>query len=98
MSQIWISDSSLQKLRSVLNTERLIMTCGEEGIIAVDEKNNIIKHSCQKHLVFDVTGAGDIVTAYISYLSKYKDMSLIEFYTLPIKLRILRLGVLEILL
>lgn len=75
LSQIWISDSSLQKLRSVLNTERLIMTCGEEGIIAVDEKNNIIKHSCQKHLVFDVTGAGDIVTAYISYLSKYKDMS-----------------------
>lgn len=38
LSQIWISDSSLQKLRSVLNTERLIMTCGEEGIIAVDEK------------------------------------------------------------
>lgn len=38
LSQIWISDSSLQKLRSVLNTKRLIMTCGEEGIIAVDEK------------------------------------------------------------
>ena len=43
------------------------MTCGEEGIKAVDNNSNIISIPSQKQMVFDVTGAGDVVTSYISY-------------------------------
>ena len=44
------------------------MTCGGEGIIAIDKDNNIYELPAEERHVFDVTGAGDIVTAFCSFL------------------------------
>lgn len=57
----------LKQLRQTINSKYLVMTCGEEGIKAVDNNSNIISIPSQKQMVFDVTGAGDVVTSYISY-------------------------------
>ncbi len=60
--------SVLPKIREKLNTSLLIMTCGGEGIIAIDKENNIYELPAEERHVFDVTGAGDIVTAFCSFL------------------------------
>lgn len=61
-------NESMISLREELGASVLVMTCGGEGIIAVDEKGNRYNYPAEEHYVFDVTGAGDIVTAYCSYL------------------------------
>lgn len=51
------------------------MTCGEDGIMAVSENATFMQYPSQKQMVFDVTGAGDIVTSYLSFLLNKKDLS-----------------------
>lgn len=69
-----IKDSLIQ-LREALDTKFLVMTCGEDGIMAVSENATFIQYPSQKQMVFDVTGAGDIVTSYLSFLLNKKDLS-----------------------
>lgn len=59
---------SIASLRKKLQASVLVMTCGGDGIIAVDERGNHYNYPAEERHVFDVTGAGDIVTAYCSYL------------------------------
>ncbi len=66
---------SLIQLRKALDTKILVVTCGENGIMAVDENATFTEYPCQKQMVFDVTGAGDIVTSYISFFLNKKNMS-----------------------
>lgn len=65
-----LNDSSakekLQELRQHLNAQGLIITCGSQGAISIDARNRITSHKANRRTIFDVTGAGDIVTAYIS--------------------------------
>lgn len=68
-------EEALAQLRIALNTRYLVMTCGEDGILAIDNNKTIIRFPSQKQTVHDVTGAGDIVTSYLSYLSNKKELS-----------------------
>lgn len=59
---------ALAKLRERLDTSLLIMTCGSDGISASDDKDKYYRYPAEEHHVFDVTGAGDTVTAYCAFL------------------------------
>lgn len=58
----------LLELRQILDTSLLVMTCGGEGIVSVDEKGFVYELPAEERNVFDVTGAGDIVTSFCVYL------------------------------
>ena len=55
-------------LKEKAHSSGIVVTLGKDGIIGIDENNNIIKHSAHQLMVYDVTGAGDIVTAYMGAL------------------------------
>jgi D-beta-D-heptose 7-phosphate kinase/D-beta-D-heptose 1-phosphate adenosyltransferase len=61
-------EKALAKLRKELDTSLLVMTCGGEGISAIDDNDKYYRYPAEEHHVFDVTGAGDTVTAYCSFL------------------------------
>lgn len=48
-----------------LNTKHLVTTCGSMGIVACDSEGRLIRQAGIEHPIFDVTGAGDVVTAYL---------------------------------
>lgn len=55
-------------LKQKTNTSFVVVTLGKNGIAGIDDKENVIKHNANQVLVYDVTGAGDIVTAYLGVL------------------------------
>ena len=55
-------------LKMRIHSSSIIVTLGKDGIIGIDKDNSIFKHSAHQLMVYDVTGAGDIVTAYIGVL------------------------------
>lgn len=57
----------IKNIRHQLNTEVIVITLGKKGLIAC-VADNIHRFSSSERNIYDVTGAGDIVTAYISYL------------------------------
>ena len=61
-------DECLAKLRQVTKTSYAAVTLGKNGIKGIDQDDNIITHQANQVMVYDVTGAGDIVTAYIAVL------------------------------
>lgn len=59
---------NIQNLRHLLDTNLLVITLGRKGLIACDVSGNIYNIKSSERNVYDVTGAGDVITAYISYL------------------------------
>lgn len=55
----------LPELKNSLRAQGIIITCGSQGAISIDAQNRTITHKANQRIIFDVTGAGDIVTAYI---------------------------------
>lgn len=53
-------------LRAKLECGALCVTCGAEGIMAVSDDGAVIRQRPVKRTIFDVTGAGDMVTAYLA--------------------------------
>lgn len=66
-------DEDMRILKQKMNASSVVVTLGRNGMMAIDEEGHIIKHHANQVLVYDVTGAGDIVTAYIGTL--YDSMS-----------------------
>lgn len=56
-----------QKLKIKTDAEAILVTCGENGMILIDEMNNTIHIPTTAKEVFDVTGAGDTVLSYFGY-------------------------------
>lgn len=67
-----ITKENICFLKQQANVSLVVVTLGKEGIAGIDNNNNYIKHNANQVLVYDVTGAGDIVTAYISVLFNIK--------------------------
>ena len=57
----------IKNIRHQLNTEVIVITLGKKGLIAC-VADNIYRFPSSERNIYDVTGAGDVVTAYISYL------------------------------
>ena len=55
----------LPELKDSLRAQGIIITCGSQGVISIDAQNRTITHKANQRIIFDVTGAGDIVTAYL---------------------------------
>lgn len=69
-----ISNSNLFTLKKLFGAQNIVVTCGKDGIKAIDESNQIYQENAISTTVFDVTGAGDIVTTYL-YALKQKSFA-----------------------
>ena len=54
--------------KQTIGASAIVITLGKSGIVGVGENNQVIRHHANQVMVYDVTGAGDIVTAYIGQL------------------------------
>lgn len=66
MDEIIDASKELKKQAKVKN---ILVTLGSKGMLLIDEKNNIKTINTVAKEVFDVTGAGDTVLAYVSALN-----------------------------
>lgn len=55
-----------QKIKDKLNCNYLLLTLGSKGMIFIDEQSNIMKIDSEAQEIYDVTGAGDTVLAYLA--------------------------------
>jgi len=53
-------------IKKKLKCENLLITLGKEGMILFDKKNRVLRIPATAREVFDVTGAGDTVTAVLT--------------------------------
>lgn len=65
----------LQQVSETLKCEQVIMTDGENGIHGFSRKESYIHVPSSKVPVIDVTGAGDIVTAFVALLTAASNCS-----------------------
>lgn len=67
-----IDDSTIKEQiciwKQAIGASAIVITLGKSGIVGVGENNQVIRHHANQVMVYDVTGAGDIVTAYIGQL------------------------------
>lgn len=68
-------DETLKNISHKLNCELVVMTMGGYGLAGYSRSEGFIKCNADNLPYFDVTGAGDIVTAAIAMLIIGKDMS-----------------------
>ncbi len=57
--------SNFPELKRKLNSDCIIVTCGSQGIVAIDKNDSIHEELAIVRQVVDGMGAGDIVTSYI---------------------------------
>jgi D-beta-D-heptose 7-phosphate kinase/D-beta-D-heptose 1-phosphate adenosyltransferase len=57
-------DHALPSARERLRVENLLLTLGSEGMVLVTKDSNIVRIPAMAREVFDVSGAGDTVTAW----------------------------------
>lgn len=84
----------LPKLREKLDTSLLIMTCGGDGIVAIDKEGHIYELPAEERHVFDVTGAGDVVTAFCAYFTSigYDTAEVLRYANRAANIKVERLG------
>ena len=61
-------ESNMCMLKQKANASYIVVTLGKAGIAGVDSNEHFIEHRANQVMVYDVTGAGDIVTAYLGVL------------------------------
>lgn len=54
---------------TALGSRCMVMTCGEEGICAYSADDGFVRRDARSIPIHDVTGAGDVVTAFLAMLS-----------------------------
>jgi D-beta-D-heptose 7-phosphate kinase/D-beta-D-heptose 1-phosphate adenosyltransferase len=87
-------EEALKRLRFQASLELSLITLSEDGIVCLDDSNNIIKKPTLAKEVYDVTGAGDTVLASMGYCLSQK-MSIqdtLEFSNLAAGVVIGKLG------
>ena len=55
----------LLDIKKRFNARNVVITCGKNGLIAVDSKESVYSLPAEKRNIYDVTGAGNVVTAYL---------------------------------
>lgn len=71
-------ESRLKAVCDSLDTDCVIMTCGNKGISAYSRSEGFTHSDARKVPIHDVTGAGDVVTAFIGMLHTDKRYSFSE--------------------
>jgi rfaE bifunctional protein, domain II len=54
------------EIKKKLNCKYLLLTLGSKGMIFIDDHHELIKIDSEAHEIYDVTGAGDTVLAYLA--------------------------------
>lgn len=85
--------NNIHSLIHHLNSKLLVITLGRKGLIACDADNQYCFKSSERN-VYDVTGAGDVVTAYISYLfsQDYQTSDILDLANRAAGIKVERLG------
>lgn len=85
--------NNIQNLIHHLNSKLLVITLGKKGLIACDADRKYCFKSSERN-VYDVTGAGDVVTAYISYLfsQDYQTSDILDLANRAAGIKVERLG------
>lgn len=65
--------------------QNIVLTCGQNGIIWINDNNGIVKFQSKNIKVFDVTGAGDVVISYLA-------IGLIAHFTLYDSIKLAKLA------
>lgn len=63
-----VSLSSFKHICKSMNIDSIVMTRGKNGIIGYNEVQGLVSHLSKDVPIYDVTGAGDVVTAFIAML------------------------------
>lgn len=86
---------NLSKVCHALAANVVVMTCGEDGIVAYSLNDGYIKCDTNNVPVYDVTGAGDIVTAFLAILipdSSYTFKQKIEYANIAANKKVSQVG------
>lgn len=73
-------EEQMRDWKNTLGTLAVVVTLGKNGIAGIDENNQFIRHHANQVMVYDVTGAGDIVTAYIGLLYGHQSLDQILYF------------------
>lgn len=86
------TETELQSLKDMFMAEAIIITEGKDGI-AMFNDNGYYHTSSRQVSVYDVTGAGDVVTAYLAYLHGTMPlMEIIDIANIAASIKVGRLG------
>lgn len=88
-------EDKLSEVCQRLNTAAVVMTCGNDGICAYSWHDGYIKCAADNVPIHDVTGAGDVVTAFLGILisnNKYSFQQKIEFANIAAHKKVSQVG------
>ncbi|MCD8290231.1 MAG: D-glycero-beta-D-manno-heptose 1-phosphate adenylyltransferase [Prevotella sp.] len=84
----------IPELKQKLNSQYVVVTCGSQGMAAIDINNKVYTQPAITTQIYDVTGAGDIVTAFIciSLCMKLSFEEMLRFSNIAASISVTRLG------
>lgn len=86
-------ETSIRTLKQQLKSKFLAITLGKNGISGIDSQGHYIHHKANQVMVYDVTGAGDIVTAYIgTNLNSYPFSEVLNLANKAAGIKVTRFG------
>ena len=86
-------ETNLHALKQDLKSKFIAITLGKKGISGLDSQDHYVHHKANQVMVYDVTGAGDIVTAYIgTYLNKYPFSEVLNLANKAAGIKVTRFG------
>ena len=86
-------ETNARTLKQELNSKFLAVTIGKKGISGIDSQGHYIHHKANQVMVYDVTGAGDIVTSYIgANLNNYPFSEVLNLANKAAGIKVTRFG------
>lgn len=86
-------ETSIRMLKKNLKSKFFAVTLGKKGISGIDSQEHYIHHKANQVMVYDVTGAGDIVTAYIgTNLNRYPFSEVLNLANKAAGIKVTRFG------
>ena len=86
-------ETCIRTLKKDLKSKYLAVTLGKKGISGIDSQEQYIHHKANQVMVYDVTGAGDIVTAYIgTNLNSYTFSEVLSLANKAAGIKVTRFG------
>lgn len=88
-------ECNLSKVCHALDANIVVMTCGEDGICAYSLNDGYVKCYTDNVPIYDVTGAGDVVTAFLAILipdSSYTFRQKIEYANIAANKKVSQVG------
>lgn len=88
-------DTKLSEVCQRLNTNAVVMTCGKDGICAYSLQEGYVMCDADNVPIHDVTGAGDVVTAFLGILlsdNSYSFKQKVEFSNIAAHKKVSQVG------